>query len=268
MLKNEDDLLNTVLPIWSKYPVEQFVFYDDNSTDDSLSTIAKHLPKDRYKIINDKLDSFNESHNRSRMLEYSRDCNVDYVFTIDCDELLSANFEGIFDDVLKNYESYNFLLYWYNVVNGSLQQYRNDAAYVHNYRSFILPMKYTGKFDTSLAKYHVPRTPHVNLPTSITDEIGVLHLQSIDRKYYALKQLWYKHYEYVHYGYSAQEINNKYDSVVNNLMFEEKQTPDDIIRNIEIDMSIFENMADKKGYTQFIKKHYNKDLVTFGHEYI
>jgi hypothetical protein len=268
MLKNEEALLEQVLPIWATYPVNTFVFYDDNSTDSSIDVISKYLPKERYVILNDKLESFNESYNRSKMLEYSRENNSDYVFTIDCDELLSANFDGIFEEILKNYEHHNFLLYWYNVVNNTLNLHRQDPAYLNNYRTFILPMKHTGKFDTSQARYHVPRTPSVNMPHAYTKEIGVIHLQSINTKFYAIKQLWYKHFEFVNYGYSEVEINNKYDSVVNGLNFNPTETPQEIVGDIKIDPSIFDTLLVKKGYLDFIKKHFNEKLVTFGKEYI
>jgi len=268
MLKNEEDLLEEVLPIWKTYPVEKFVFYNDNSTDSSVDVINKHLSKDRVIILNDKLDSFNESHNRSRMLEYSRENNSDYVFTIDCDEILSANFNGIFEEILENYKHYNFMLYWFNVVNDTLALYRTDPAYKNNYRVFILPMKYTGKFDLTMWQYHVPRTPPVAMPLSKTDEIGIIHLQSMNTKYYAIKQLWYKHFEFVNYNYSEEIINSKYDPVVNGLNFHEIKTPPEIIGNIKIDHSIFDRMAIKKGYLDFIKTHYNEKLVTFGKEYL
>ena len=46
MVKNEEILLSNVLPIWKSYPVDYFIFYDDNSSDNTLSVIQNILPKE------------------------------------------------------------------------------------------------------------------------------------------------------------------------------------------------------------------------------
>jgi hypothetical protein len=268
MMKNEEDLLEQVLPIWKKYPVDKFVFYDDNSTDNSVDVINKFLPKDRFVILNDKRDNFSESHNRQRMLDFSRNEKIDYVFSIDVDELLSSNIVSNFDGFLSLYKTTNVLLYWYNVVNGSLKYYRNDPMYLQNYRSFVLPMNKTRDLDLSQWKYHTPRVPTIDLPSMILKKYGIIHLQALDKEFYAIKQLWYKHHEFVHYGHSVEFINNRYDGVVHQLNFQEKETPEEIIDGIEFDSSVFKKMIEKKGYLNFIKNNYNKELITFGEDYV
>lgn len=268
MVKDEEDLLQVVLPFWVKYPVDKFVFFNDSSSDSTVDVIKKHIPVDRLHIIDSDRNTFSESHNRSAMLEYSRKVGADYVLTIDCDELLSANFEGMFQDILQNYETTNFLLYWYNVVEGSVNKLRQDPSYASNYRSFILPMKHTGHFDLTQWKYHTPRTPQIHLPAAVTHDIGVIHLQAINTEFYALKQLWYKHYEFINYNHSVEFINDRYDPVVNSLQFNTVATPEDIVAGIEIDPSIFNTILEKKGYRQYILDNYNEQLVTFGKEYL
>lgn len=268
MVKNEEDLLQHVLPIWKKYPINKFVFYNDNSTDNTIDIIEKNLEKDRYIILNDGLQSFNESHNRSRMLEYSRNEKADYVFTIDCDEILSSNLILKLDKILDIFETKNLLLYWYNVVEGTLKKTRQDPMYINNFRSFILPLKHTGKFDLTQWKYHTPRTPSIFLDTISTKSVGVIHLQAINKKFYALKQLWYKHYEFKEYGHSVSFINNRYDPVVNKLDFHSIDTPEEIIKDLQIDSKIYDKILEKKGYLKYIHEHYNADLITFGKEYL
>jgi len=268
MVKNEEDLLSIVLPIWKKYPIDKFVFYDDNSVDNTIEVIKQNLEKDRYEIINDKLNGFNESHNRSRMLEYSRNNNAKFVFSIDADELFTSNILEKFDKVLDIASNKNLMLYWYNVVEDSLTKIRQDPCYINNYRSFILPLKHTAQFDTSLWKYHVPRTPHINLPVALTKSIGILHLQALNKRFYAIKQLWYKHHEYVIYNHSIEEINQKYDSVVNNLNFKSTDISSELVNGLTIDSKIYDIILNKKGYLDFILKNYNEKLVTFGKEYI
>ena len=268
MMKNEEDLLKEVLPIWEKYPVDKFVFYDDNSEDNSIDVIKSILPKDRYEILNDHLDTFSESHNRQKMLDYSRNKKVDFVFSIDVDELLSTNMLNNFNNFLNIYNTSNLLLFWYNVVNGSLSYYRNDPQYTNNYRSFILPLNKTNNLDLTQWKYHTPRVPSVNLPTMSLKKYGIIHLQALDKEFYAIKQLWYKHHEFVNYGHSIEYINNRYDPVVNNLNFNELETPKDIIEGINFDVKVFKSLIKKKVYLDFIKKNYNKQLMTFGEEYV
>lgn len=268
-IKNEEDLLNILLPIWKEYPIDKFVFYDYNSTDNSVDIIHNHLPKNRFIILNDNVDIFNESYSRSRMFEYSREHNADFVFSIDADELLSSNFNNNFEQILQVYNNCNLLLYWFNVVDNSISNIRQDKSYIYNFKNIISPVKFCGKFDMSTWKYHSgSRTPPINLPVEITNEIGIIHLQAINRRFYALKQLWYKHFEFVHYKHSIEEINNRYDGVVNNLEFNPIETPANIIHNIVFDYTIYDIIEKKKGYLSFILENLNDKLVTFGREYV
>ena len=267
MVKNEEILLDTILPIWKNYPVDLFVFYNDKSTDSTVQVIKKHLDDKKIIILNDDLENFNEGYQRQKMIDVSKLNNVDYIISLDSDELMTSNFVKNFDKYLNFFEFSDTWLYWYNCVD-SLEYYRTDNAYLNNYRSFILPTSKISNMDISQWKYHTPRTPIVNLPKLHTNEIGILHLQSCNRRYYALKQLWYKHYEFINYNHSVEFINNRYDNVVNNLNFNPQKINQSLIDGIDIDFSIFDSLAEKKGYLDFIKKHYNKDLVTFGKEYI
>jgi len=268
MVKDEGILLESVLPIWKKYPIEKFIFYNDNSTDNTIEVIYKHLSRERVVILNDNLPSFHEAHHRSRMLEYSRENGADFVFSIDADELLSENLVSDYDVFLKEYETRDIHLYWYNIVEGTLNKTRQDPSYRNNYRSFILPIKRTGKFNLELWKYHTPRVPIVDLPTTTTKRYGVIHLQAINKRFYALKQLWYKHFELVEYQHSVKEINKRYDPVVNNLLFLPIRTPKFITGELAFNPDVYDNIEKVKGYHEYIKQNYNSNLVTFGKEYI
>ena len=158
-------------------------------------------------------------------------------------------------------------VYQYNVV-GSLNKIRQDPAYEHNYRDFIFPMKYTQKFDESKDRYHTPRTPPIDLPEAPLKDCGFIPLQAINVKFYTLKQLWYKVFEYKEYGKSIQEINAAYDPVVNGLDFCEIDTPKNIIGDWKFDVSVFDKIADERGYIDYIKEYGHDDLITFGREYL
>jgi hypothetical protein len=268
MLKNEERILPHILKIWSTYPVDLFIFYDDNSTDKSVEIIKEFLPKEKVIIVNDKLPKFNESYYRQKMLDVSKENKVDFVFSIDCDELLTSNITKNFNNFIKIYNEVDLQLYWYNCVNDTIKEYRSDPQYKNNYRSFILPLNKIGKLNLNDWKYHTPRTPFVNLRKSATRDFGVLHLQAINKKFYAIKQLWYKHFEFVNYKHSVDFINSRYDPVVNNLIFNEEKISNDLIEGIEFDSKVFDGLEIEKGYLDFIHKNYNESLVTFGKEYL
>jgi len=268
MFKNESRLLPEVLKIWKQYPIDLFVFYNDNSTDNSVEIIKNILEPDRFIIINDNLPKFNESYQRQRMIDVSRGNGVDIVFSIDCDELLTTTIVNNFDNFLRVYKHQDMHLFWYNSVNNTLLDYRTDPQYAHNYRSFVLPLNKTESLNVNDWKYHTPRTPNVNLNKTFNDDFGVIHLQALDKRYYAIKQLWYKHHEFVHYGHSVEFINSRYDSVVNNLEFNAKKIRPELIEGIEFNTDIFKGLEIEKGYLEFIHNNYNEGLVTFGKEFL
>jgi hypothetical protein len=267
MVKNESDTLRNVLPIWNKYKVDYFIFYNDKSTDETVDVIYDLLPEEKIIIINHNLESFNEGYQRQTMIDKSRELGIDYIICLDADELLSSNITKDITTFMKNYEEYDMKLFWYNVVNDGLILYRNDPMYSNNYRTFVLPLKYIGDLNKNDWKYHTPRTPEVNLPKKFTKDYGIIHLQSVNTKYYAMKQLWYKHYEFKHYNHTVDFINGRYDPVVNNLNFNPQFTPKEIIDGIDIDLSFFNLLEVKKGYYDFIINNKNEDLITFGKEY-
>ena len=100
-------------------------------------------------------------------------------------------------------------------------------------------------------------------------EYGFVHLQALDIKFYALKQLWYKHYEYYTYNKSVDEINAAYDPVVNGLNFNVHDIPDSVIYWDTIDPTVFDKMAKERDYVGQIKQFGMVDgLITFGKEYL
>ncbi len=261
MVKNEAVILKKVLPIWEQYPIETFVFLNDGSEDDTVSVIQEKLGK-RAVVLDRPFNKFHEAHNRAKMLDYSRE-KSDFVICIDADELLTSNTVRHWNEIFNLCNDIDLQMYWFNSVF-DLSKFRQDPAYVSNFRTFVLNTKKCGNFDLSGERYHTPRTPRTNLPARATQDIGVLHLQALNVNHYALKQLWYKHYEFVNYGYSADEINRRYDHVVNNLKFNEASIPPHMIEGLLFDPSVFDEISEQKGYRDYITRNLNRDLVTFG----
>ena len=267
-VKNEAILLEHVLPFWHEYPVDEFVFLNDNSNDDTVEVIEDFLG-DEATILPSVSEKFHESKIRSGMLNYSRSRGADVVIAIDADELLSQSFLNDFDLIMKHVLNYHLQFYWYNVV-GSLDYIRQDPSYLNNYRDFIFPAKTSGGFDMSLGEYHLSgRVPDNILPKgSPTNDYGLIHLQALNTKFYALKQLWYKVFEYKEYANSIEEINAKYDPVVNGLDFCEIDTPENIIGDWKFDASVFDKILEERKYIDYIKEYGVDELITFGREFI
>lgn len=281
--KNEALMLEQVLPIWQEYPVDEFVFYDDHSTDNTVEVIKDFLgdeavilgPEHIDKVSTQYIDTktYNEPINRSTMYEYSKSTGSDVVISIDADELLSLSILLNFDAVMQAATQRRLYLFQYNVVH-DLHTMRQDPSYVHNYRDFLLPTAHTGEFDMGLTQestaslHSSPRVPNIDLPPAHTTEYGFIHLQSLDVRFYALKQLFYKVFEYVNYGKRQADLI-EYDNVVNKLDFDPKPIPEGIVADHwEFDTSIFDTLAEERGYVDYIKENSIPELITFGEEYL
>ena len=268
--KDEAVLLKHLVPIWNTYPVDEWVFFDDNSTDDSLEIVnsldAKVTVVDKEGCLAPD-GNWHETNVRQKMFQYSKDNGADFIIAIDADEFLSTNMVSQMDDVLKYASKYQLELYWYNFVE-DINHVRQDNLYLNNFKNFIMHVPSTYGFQGNLLK-HTPRTA----PSSMTQavrikEIGLMHLQSLNVEFYALKQLWYKHWEYHVEKRPVDFINSRYDPVVNNLNFNAAEIPKELIDNIDITKEIFDELLTYKNYKEYVLENLVPELVTFGKEYL
>ena len=269
-VKNEALLLEQILPEWDSYPIDHFVFFDDRSYDGTSDVIQSILEKDRYTIFRDPhQNNFDESKTRSTMLEHSRDNGADIVISIDADELLSDPFIDQWDGIMSQSLDHKLMTFQWNVV-GDLRHYRCDPAYYSNYRDFIFPMNHTDSYDLGpCAPSGVARTPNINAPVgTLHDESAFVHLQALNVRFYALKQLWYKTFEYLHYDKSVDQINAAYDPVVNGLDFCSRDMPSHILSLDTFDSGVFDCIAKERGYVDYILEYSVPELITFGGEYL
>jgi glycosyltransferase involved in cell wall biosynthesis len=268
VFNNEAVILKHLIPIWNTYEIDEWVFYDDSSTDESVEVVNQLDAK--VTILNDNLEGlFKETYCRDRMLEYSRDSGAEFVIAIDADEFLSVDFaEQLRPTLEQTFTKYEVLSYWYNFVN-DINHIRQDPMYVENYKSFIMHVPSTGSFKQyQNMDRHCARTAPSKLPQAMSKEIGLMHLQAMNLEFYALKQLWYKHLEYKDLNQPAHHINNRYDPVVNNLDLKPTKIADELIKGISIDATIFDELLLIKDYKGYILKNLRPELVTFGQKYL
>lgn len=267
VFSNECVLLKHMVPIWNTYPVDEWVFYDDNSTDNSVQILSQLNSK--VTIINDNITGpFNETYSRNRLLEYSRDNGAEFVIALDADEFISTNALEEFDTFLNLHKEVDLEPYWYNFVE-DVHHIRQDPMYVNNYKSFVMHVPNTRSFkEFREVNIHCARTAPSNLKKVQTKKYGLMHLQALNRKFYALKQLWYKHWEYHDFNIHPRILNMKYDPVVNMLNFNKTKIPNELIKNIEIDANIFDELLEIKGYKKYVLENLVPELITFGQEYL
>lgn len=278
-VKNEGILLEHVLPFWLDYPVDRFVFYDDSSTDDSVDVIYDFFGDEceifRGNDINvpHMSKTYNEAHMRNSMFEYSKSQNADLVIFLDADELMSKSMVENFGPIAEAALKHRLYFYWYNVV-GSIDKIRQDPQYVNNFKDFMIHPPYAQPYDLDKsqpklkAMHHTPRVPFSSLPVlQVPLDYGFIHLQAINIKFYVLKQLFYKVFEYKEYGRSPSELVF-YDDVVNGMNFCETDTPKKIIGDWSFESSIFDKILKDRKYIEYINENSVPELITFGEEYL
>jgi len=265
MVKNEELLIDYLYKYWLEYPVDHWVFFDDKSTD-RTDEVIKHRFGSKATVIR-SLGAFNESANRGAMFDLSRDNGADVVLSIDSDELLSMNILMNWDSLIS--PDHNIYWYSFNCVE-SISKRRSDGSYGNQNccKNYFIPVKYSESYDLSLSRYHSPRMPRVHLQPSVCMDAGMIHLQSINRRFYALKQLWYKHFEYLNYGFNVNLINSRYDGEVNNLDFLPVDVHHFVYNGIEFDPMLYDDIERVKGYRDYVINNKVDELVTFGGEYL
>jgi len=265
-VKNEEVLLEKILPIWETYPIDRWVFFNDGSTDNTSNLIRSVLGTKAH-IIEGENKKYNPAKNKSEMLNYSRESDASHVVALDADELISSNIVNEFHKMVELSSKYNILYYRFEAV-GDINHHRAEPAYEKNFRNFIFPLSFTGEFTNEGMSAHNLKSPPVYLPPTLTRDAGIIHLSSINKEHYALKNLWYKHKEYKEELMSVSEINSAYDKLINNLEFNIEETPKKITKGISFDASVFEEVARAKRYKEYVVQNSVPDLITFGKEYL
>ena len=259
--RDEAWLLDVILPIWKMYePVTKFIFYDDGSTDNSCSLI-KAVLGNRAEIVGH--ERIAEASAREAMYNASPN---GLIVSLDCDELISDALVEILEQIETIADTHSIITFCSNVVD-SLHWRRNDPAYRENYRELITYKDGPWKASSSSGYHTASRLPaRPGLSIKLQKNSSIIHLQALSKRFYALKQLWYKHYEHKIFGKSIEQLNSSYDPVVNNLDF--MPVENESTSAVAVDPAVFESSVKIDEFLSFIRANYNPRLITFGAEYL
>lgn len=256
-VKDDAKLLTSILPIWAEYDVDKWIFHDAGSSDKTRDIITQTLGTKAE--IFEESDIQDQSHSRQNMLTYSRECGAEFILMLTPEELLSRSMLDNFSAVLDMHTRYNIFCYWYHV-SRDMAHIRQCPPLAEDYRPAICSIKHIEGFDSQV--------PKVNLSPVVTRDIGVISLECLNKKYYALKNLYLKHFEYKELKNSISDINGRYDARINGLQFEEVQVSGKITEGIKFDPSVLNAVATEKEFKEYILENRVDDLMTFGEEYL
>ena len=251
MVRNELKLIKQLLPIWKKY-VDGFVFLVDKTTDNTIDFL--NSVKEEYNILEilESKETENlvvETDLRQKLfdtgLKYS-----DKIICLDGDEYLDGEITKVeLENILENNKNTLFLLNWIQYT--STNTIRVDGPWGNNLKDRIGCYSHNHKFVT--AQNHSQHLPYsqkrLTLPHNL---LFIAHLQWINKKFVAIKQYYWKVFDYVNKERFKIGVvgNTAYDNSVNNFNWIETNFD----YKVKIDISIFDEMCDTNNYRlEYIK---------------
>jgi len=226
LVRNELPLIKQLLPIWRTY-ADGFVFMLDTNTDETeqylkqvssefnILEIIRHEKQENVLEIETNLrqDLLNAG------LKYTNK-----IICLDADEYLDgALTKSELEEILDSKADARFYLKWNQYT--SCNTIRVDGPWKDNYKDRI------GVY-SSTPSYNKKQNHSDHLPFAETDiaidptKLFIVHLQWISKKYVAIKQYYWKVYDYVNnLKHGVETVGSAaYDGSVNNFEWEEEYT--------------------------------------------
>ena len=224
MVRNELPLIKQLLPIWKKY-TDGFVFMLDSNTDDSEEYLRS--VSEEYNILEILVNVRKENEVtletdiRQRLFE----CGLKYsdkIICLDADEYIDGvGTKESLERLLDQNPNTRFHLQWNQYT--SCNTIRVDGPWKHNFKDRIGVYKNKCEYNKSQNhSHHLPPTEKDIVIDS--EDLFISHLQWVNKKYAAIKQYYWKIYDYVNNFKYGIEVagNSAYDSSVNNFEWEEE----------------------------------------------
>jgi hypothetical protein len=257
LVRNELPLIKKLLPVWKKY-TDGFVFMLDTNTDDteeylkSVSSEFNILEILTHEKSDTSLDI--ETDIRQRLydtaLKYSNK-----IICLDADEYLDGEItKEELEIILDSNPDTRYFLKWNQYT--SCNTIRTDGPWENNYKDRI--GTYSSKREYNTRQNHSDHLPAASKDAVIEpDKLFIAHLQWISKRYVAIKQYYWKIFDYVNnLKYGVDVVGNTaYDSSVNNFKWQEEY----VYHPLKISPYIFESELMVDNYRlEYIKENTQK----------
>lgn len=195
--------------------VDETVYLDDNSPDDTLARVYRLQDECRVaRIIESRLPDRNEGRDRNELLKAGREIGGDRFLVLDADEAFAANSEFFMATALESLEPGEALSAPWTHLWRSADWFRVDPCpWVDNWR-------WVGFCDDGLSQYpddwlHTRRIPmQAKVTHRLPPEVVFLHFQFISWPNVLIKQTWYKFLERLR-GSDPKHLNWAYNQALN-----------------------------------------------------
>jgi len=172
VVRNEENrFLEEVLNSAKEY-IDNAIFIDDASTDNTIKIIEDTLKDIPHKIIRNKESKFsNEVELRRQQWNETIYTNPDWILFLDADEIFEDSFKEYIKALMEDTEVDGYLFRLYDFWNS--EEYREDSLWnAHNvYRLFLIRYQENFKYKFKENPQHCGRMPYncINLPYMATN---------------------------------------------------------------------------------------------------
>lgn len=255
LTRNECFLLKEMMPIWSKY-ADGFVFFNDDSTDDTLEFLEQN--KEKYNILSiitrkyDIVDELTiESQVRQQLFDEAYK-HTNKIICMDSDEYLESELtKEQLENILDNEHDCKFLLEW--VQYTSKDTIRVDGKWRQEFSDRI--GKYSNHPQFPYRQMHSLHLPPAAESKILPRNVGyIAHLQWLDKRWVGVKQYFWKVTDYVNkLLHNADVVGAEaYDVSVNNFQWAYDNAPKEL--RVRDDIFSIQDMK-KNDRLAFIKKY-------------
>lgn len=246
MVRNELPLIKELLPVWKKF-ADGFVFLVDTTTDGTIEYLNQ--VKDEFNVLEilTAVKSDNKLHIETDDRQLLFDTGRKYsnkIICLDADEYLDGQMsKDELESFLDNNPDTLINLAWIQYTG--IDTIRVDGPWGNNFKDRVGTYdRYCSFIKIQMHSEHLPRPSRaISLPFNV---LFISHLQWINKQYVAIKQYYWKVFDYVNNKkYDIRTVGNSaYDASVNNFNWSEIQFK----YPLKINPIIFDNMSIKNNY--------------------
>jgi hypothetical protein len=224
MVRNELPLIKQLLPIWKKY-VDGFIFMLDTNTDQTKSYLKSVSSEYNILEVLENTQFENELTIETDIRQRLFDSALKYtnkIICLDADEYIDGiGSKKDLEELLDKNPNTRFHLKWNQYT--SCNTIRIDGPWDNNYKERI--GVYQNRKEYIKSQNHSQHLPQTEIDVAVNPEtFFIAHLQWLNKNYVAIKQYYWKVYDYVNkIKYGIDTVGSEaYDASVNNFNWEEE----------------------------------------------